>query len=365
MISLESKPNNPLLLLFALLLIGGAIYYVESMKSQSSTAGSSLLEKEGLYPKAPELQGIKGYFNTPEGTTLKDFNGKVVIVDFWTYSCINCIRTIPYLNAWHDKYSDKGLVIIGVHSPEFEFEKDPANVQRAIEKFGIKYAVVQDNDFATWRAYGNRFWPHKFLVDVDGFVRFDHIGEGSYEETEHVIQELLKERDARIELGEMAATDIKEIVDPSKIGTPELYFGYELARQNPGNQPFKSGETVNYNFPSDGNFRKNYFYLEGTWLNAPEYMEMKSDSGKIQLTYTAKVVNMVLGMPAKLTVYLDGRTPTPEEVGSDVVFEDGKAVVHVSDEKLYSIVDDFDYNTRTLLVEVEGKGLQAYTYTFG
>ena len=363
---MELKPNNPLLLLFALLLIGGAIYYLESMKSQSSTTGSSLLEKEGLYPKAPELQGIKGYFNTPEGTTLKDFNGKVVIIDFWTYSCINCIRTIPYLNAWHDKYSSKGLVIVGVHSPEFEFEKDPGNVQRAIEKFGIKYAVVQDNDFATWRAYGNRFWPHKFLVDADGFVRFDHIGEGAYEETEHVIQELLRERDAKVQLEEgMVASEIKEIVDPSRIGTPELYLGYYRARQNPGNQSFKPDETISYTFPADGNFRPNYFYFEGTWENAAEYAELESDTGKIQLTYTAKVVNMVLGMPAKLTVYLDGRIPTPEEAGSDVVFEDGKAVVRVSEEKLYSLVDDSDYYTKTLLVEVEGKGLQAYTYTFG
>lgn len=135
---------------------------------------------------APELTGISGYINTADGQklTLADLKGKVVIVDFWTYSCINCIRTIPYLNAWYDKYADKGLVIVGVHSPEFEFEKNYDNVKTAVEKFGIKYPVVQDNDKGTWNAYQNRYWPHKYLIDDEGYIRYDHIGEGGYADTE-------------------------------------------------------------------------------------------------------------------------------------------------------------------------------------
>src|SRR5688572_7548455 len=146
-----------------------------------------------------ELIDVNGYINS-EPITLADLRGKVVLVDFWTYSCINCIRTIPYLNAWHEKYADNGLVIVGVHTPEFEFEKDYNNVKAAVEKFDIQYPVAQDNEKGTWEAYENRYWPRKYLIDNEGYVRYDHIGEGAYAETEKVIQSLLAERAASIGL---------------------------------------------------------------------------------------------------------------------------------------------------------------------
>ena len=139
--------------------------------------------------KAPELAA--GSWINSQPLSIADLKGKVVMVDFWTYSCINCIRTLPHMNAWQEKYADKGLIIIGIHTPEFEFEKNYANVKFAVEKYGIKYPVVQDNDYKTWRAYGNSYWPRKYLIDKEGNIRYDHIGEGGYEETEKVIQQLL------------------------------------------------------------------------------------------------------------------------------------------------------------------------------
>src|ERR671925_1793917 len=176
---------------------------------QKSFVPAAIVENNGTITKvqidksqfklAPELTKITGFINS-EQITLADLRGKVVLVDFWTYSCINCIRTIPYLNAWHEKYADQGLVIVGVHTPEFEFEKDYNNVQAAVEKFHIRYPVAQDNEKGTWEAYENRYWPRKYLIDTEGYVRYDHIGEGGYAETEKVIQSLLRERNAQLGL---------------------------------------------------------------------------------------------------------------------------------------------------------------------
>ena len=150
------------------------------------------------FQKAPEFAQIAGYINTPNNApiTLASFKGKVVLVDFWTYSCINCIRTLPHLNDWYQRYADKGLVIVGVHSPEFEFEKNYHNVKAAVQNFGIKYPVILDSDHGTWNAYSNQYWSRDYLVDSQGYIRHDHIGEGDYDTTESAIQSLLDERAA-------------------------------------------------------------------------------------------------------------------------------------------------------------------------
>jgi len=173
----------------------------------------AIAKKIGFFSEAPELRGIAGYLNTDPNIRIQNLKGKVVLVDFWTYTCINCIRTFPFLNSWHEKYEDDGLVIIGVHTPEFEFEKLTENVQDAIDQYDIEYAVVQDNSYATWRDYANRFWPHKYIIDIDGFIRYDHIGEGGYTETERVIQGLLKERMERIGEGKLE----EEISQPADV----------------------------------------------------------------------------------------------------------------------------------------------------
>src|SRR3989338_3760347 len=223
--------RNLVLLIGALAIIAIAIIYLESLKPAQPVAQQDANSK---YPKAPELAGITGYINAPSNLTIASLQGRVVLIDFWTYSCINCIRTLPYLNSWHEKYSRDGLVIIGVHTPEFEFEKDYANVQAAVEKFGIKYAVVLDNNRGTWNAYRNYYWPRKYLIDADGRIRYDHIGEGGYDETEERIVELLSEaKNGKVEMdkGKPNAT----AVDYRFIGTPEIYFGSLYRRAPFGN----------------------------------------------------------------------------------------------------------------------------------
>ena len=179
---------------------------------------------------AKELVNPDGYINVDNITISELIGKKVILVDFWTYSCINCQRTLPYLVAWYNRYKDDGFIIIGVHTPEFDFEKDYNNVVEATKKWGITYPVVQDNEYQTWRAYNNRYWPRKYLIDIDGFIVYDHIGEGAYDETEMKIRELLDERRQVLGIGEELTNDMAvvkpETTEFSKITTPEIYFGY-------------------------------------------------------------------------------------------------------------------------------------------
>ncbi len=173
--------------------------------------------------KSPELQGIKGWINS-DPLTIAGLKGKVVLVDFWTYSCVNCIRTLPYLSTWYAKYSSAGFVIIGVHSPEFDFEKSYDNVKSAVERYGIRYPVALDSDHATWDAFRNSFWPRDCLIDAQGNIRYSHIGEGDYTGTELAIQQLLRETNPGFSMG---LSNITSKTDFSKIGTPEIYLGYQ------------------------------------------------------------------------------------------------------------------------------------------
>jgi thiol-disulfide isomerase/thioredoxin len=369
---MEMKPNNPVLFAVAVAIITIAILFVLSMKTQMASEfkdgnnTDAMLKKTALFPKAPELRGIAGYINAPDGFKLSDVKGKVVLVDIWTYTCINCIRTLPYLTAWDEKYRDKGLVIVGVHSPEFEFEKEYANVKKAVEKYGIKYPVVLDNDHATWNAYNNRFWPHKYLIDADGFIRYDHIGEGGYEETEELIQKLLAERDEKIQMGTLVSANVSApSVDYTQIGTPEIYLGYDFARASLGNpEGFKPDQTVDYTLPVG--FRPNVVYLEGSWKNNPDNMELVSDSGKVVLQFQAKNANIVSGGNSSLTIKLDGAAPTASQLGSDAkLTANGTAMVAVGEQRLYSIIDKPDYTQQTVTIEIKGKGFRIYTFTFG
>ena len=230
---------------------------------------TQLIDKS-KFKKAPELVGISGYINTLPEELKEKIKDKVVLYDIWTYSCINCIRTLPFITAWDEKYSDQGLLIVGIHSPEFEFEKDINNVQIAVDKNGIKYPVVLDNDWETWKAFDNRYWPHKFIADYEGYIRYDHIGEGGYDETERVIQELLQERAMQLGLQTAEAQSLVNIdeFEHTVSRTPELYFGYTFAsgrNQMGNNEGFNPEKEVQYSTPP--NLRENYFYMDGTWKN--------------------------------------------------------------------------------------------------
>jgi thiol-disulfide isomerase/thioredoxin len=316
---------------------------------------------------APELTGISGYINT-DPITLADLRGKVVLVDFWTYSCINCIRTIPYLNAWHEKYADDGLVIVGVHTPEFEFEKDPNNVKAAVEKFEIKYPVVQDNDKGTWKAYENRYWPRKYLIDNEGYIRYDHIGEGAYAETEKVIQSLLSERAAYMGVN---ATIDQSISNPEnaqsvnfrQINTPELYFGYDFARAKLGNpEGYQPDKVVKYTITENATITPNRIYLEGEWKNNADHMELQSQAGRIILSYSAKAVNIVAGGTGSLYISEDSENLTGSSRGSDVS-EQGEVVI--DGQKLYNIATHDGYGNHQIVIDAVGKGFEIYTFTFG
>jgi thiol-disulfide isomerase/thioredoxin len=326
-------------------------------------------QKSSLFPQAPELVGIAGYINTDSDISIQNLKGKVVLVDFWTYTCINCIRTLPYLKSWHDKYEDDGLVIVGVHTPEFEFEKDYNNVQDAVNKYDLKYPVVQDNNYVTWNAYRNRWWPHKYLVDIDGFVRYDHIGEGSYEETERIIQELLKEKMEREGNQKQLANVDGEVegvdVDFGKVGTPEIYFGYGFTRGNFGNEEgLPANQIIEYEVPVL--VKPNKAYLGGTWKVNGDDSELVSEEGLIILGYDAKVVNIVAGSDseAEIEVLVDTLPLDEEKIGVDVEIVDGKSIVKIKEGRLYNLVD-YQYGKGLLELRVKGKGLKINTFTFG
>ncbi|HET6458053.1 MAG TPA: redoxin family protein [Nitrosopumilaceae archaeon] len=313
--------------------------------------------------KAPDLVGISGYINTTPEDLKNAMKNKVVLYDFWTYSCINCIRTLPYITAWNEKYADKGLLIIGVHSPEFEFEKDINNVKNAVQKFGIKYPIVLDSDHQTWAAFNNQYWPREYITDYQGYIRHDHIGEGNYDDTEKVIQQLLDERNKHLGLNILADQALVNIPEHqfSNSQTPELYFGYTFAegRNHLGNsEGFNPGQTVTYSLPTQQN--RDDYYLEGKWQNLDDGMKLVSDNGKIVLSYFAKSVHIVAANNSTLQILLDGNSMKPEDSGDDV----SNAIVHTSENRLYNIVSTSQAGPHTLTILAK-PGFQIYTFTFG
>jgi len=318
--------QKKIILGLALAAIAGTIYYFETMKpDRSRNIANSEIETSVSknYPRARELVSPEGFINTDNITLAELVGKKVILVDFWTYSCINCQRTQPYLNAWYDKYRAAGLEIIGVHTPEFEFEKNYENVKRAVEKAGIKYPVVQDNDYATWQAYGNRYWPRKYLIDIDGYIVYDHIGEGAYEETERKIQELLKAP------GDVSRPEAITATQGMPL-TPEIYLG---SLRN-------------------ANFLEKLVYLEGNWKITAEYAENLEANSKIRLRYQAKKVYMVASADREVTV----------KILRDGVFY--KALTIQADE-LYILIDESAYGEHTLEIIPQTPGLRAFAFTFG
>lgn len=337
--------------------------------SENSISNVKLSIDKSQFRKAPEFKGITSYINTNQ-TKLSDLKGKVVLVDFWTYSCINCIRTLPYLVDWNQKYSDKGLVIVGVHSPEFEFEKNIDNVKQAVARFGIKYPVLLDNDHETWNAFQNSYWPRKYLVDSDGYIRYDHIGEGGYAETENAIKSLLAERSNQqgLEISNLNQTKLivpsAPSVDFNQIKSPELYFGYQYARAQLGNvQGFNPEKTVNYTLPGS-NLESNVIYLQGLWKNNPDSMELVGSNGKIMLGYSAKSINIVAGGKGEAIVKEDGKGNQTNNTfkGNDV---DSEGMLTVDGQRLYNIADHTNYGNHQIEIAARGPGFKVYTFTFG
>ncbi|WP_299292360.1 redoxin family protein [Nitrosopumilus sp.] len=333
---------------------------------QTSTIGETISKiDKSRFKMAPDLVGIAHYLNTTPEQLEKEVEGKVVLYDIWTYSCINCIRTLPYITAWDDKYSDQGLLIVGIHSPEFEFEKNPDNVQMSIDKHGINYPVVMDNDMETWKAFENRYWPRKYIADHEGYIRYDHIGEGAYQETEKIIQQLLKERSEAMGIQFASAASLVDIeeFEHSLFRTPELYFGYKFAQnrnQLGSEEGFQPGQIVTYSEPDKINLHN--FYPVGQWKNYDDSMELVSETGSIKLLYNAKEVNIVTEGDAELEILLDGKPIPPKYLGSDL---SSSSMLSVSEPNLYNIISSDESSTHELEINVVGKGFQIFTYTFG
>lgn len=292
------------------------------------------------YGPAPEFTGISGWLNS-DALKISDLKGKVVLVDFWTYSCINCIRTLPYVTKWYDTYKDKGFVVIGVHTPEFPFEKVASNVQDAMNRFGIHYPVAQDNDYGTWNAYQNQYWPAEYLIDQKGNIVYTHFGEGNYDHTEDAIRQLLN-------INQAVAPENGQ--DLSKVNSPEMYFGtsrlqYLSPEQSPSTQP------SNYQLPK--NLALNNFAMEGSWQFSPENAKLTLGNGKIKLHFSSGKLFMVAESPTKpatLKITVDGKAQ-PD--------------VMVDKSELYTIFDSNDYKDHEVEINIEQPGFEAFTFTFG
>jgi len=339
----------------------------EQVRSSNVLTEGNLLSEidKSRFKQAPDLVGIAHYLNTTSEKLSGEMEGKVILYDIWTYSCINCVRTLPYITAWSDKYSDQGFLVIGIHSPEFEFEKNPENVQMAVDKHGINYPVVLDNDMETWKAFENRYWPRKYIADHEGYIRYDHIGEGGYKETEKVIQQLLKERQTSLGIQMASASvlvDIEEF-EHTMFRTPELYFGYTFAQnrnQLGSEEGFQPGKIVTYTDDTDIDLHK--FYLTGDWKNHKDSMELISETGTIKVLYNAKEVNIVTDSDAKLEIFLDGKPLDVKYSGKDI--PTGNSLI-VLDPNLYNIISSENSASHLMEININGKGLQMFTFTFG
>ena len=300
---------------------------------------------------------------------MHDLRGHPVLIDFWDYTCINCLRTIPYLKEWHARYTPHGLTIIGVHAPEFAFARERGYVARAVKDLGIEYPVLLDNSYAVWDAYANRYWPAKYLVDKNGYVRAYHFGEGAYAEVESQIQSLIKEASPEADLPEIMPP-LRAEDQPGAVcyrGTPELYLGYGRGRI--GNSDVWPDRAARYR--EELTERDGYAYLAGDWLLGKESLarpEGASGESLLYLRYAAKEVNLVVypprQPPGKIELSQDGQPLSAEDAGADVRFEDGRSVIAVDQPRMYVLVNNREFGTHDLSLSTTSDGIGLYVFTF-
>ena len=340
---------------------------------------SDLLDPKNLH--APDFSPGE-WLNTENPLTSASLLGQVVLVDFWDYTCANCIRTLPYLRAWHQRYFDKGLSIIGVHAPEFAFGRSLKQIDAAMKEFGIEYPVFLDNDYETWQLFANRYWPSKYLIDIEGYIRYHRHGEGYYQETERAIQSLLSMRDSSIELPPLLEP-IRAEDTPGAVcyrPTPELHTGFRQgALGNPEGYAFST--PVIYKMPLKPQRREHTFYAEGIWQAEESYLAFAGqDRGSLVLPYSAAGVNAVLSpsgdpielmldlIPARETlveVLLDGAPLGKHNAGSDVVFDSNdRSLVNVTRPRMYELVLDNTFDRHELELVFRTNGLAIFAFTF-
>jgi cytochrome c biogenesis protein CcdA/thiol-disulfide isomerase/thioredoxin len=331
---------------------------LNNLNSDSGQNGGTTFDTGGslqdLGP-APELTGITNWINS-EPLTLASLKGKVVLIDFWTYSCVNCVRTFPFLKAWYSKYKDQGLVIIGVHTPEFAFEHDPSNVEQAVKRFGIEYPVAQDNNYGTWRAYNNHYWPAEFLIGPNGHIRYTHFGEGHYDVTEMAIQTLLAEAGHPVDeaLSNMSTAQF------SQNQTPETYVGTSRQQNFSSPENIAAGKAATYTIPDT--LPLHHFAVSGSWDFESEYAQVTEAGAKLELHFYAKDVYLVMdsAQAAQATVTL--LSPNQPNQTEDL---NAKGQVTIDQARLYHLVALDQAQEGTVVIQFDQPGVEVYSFTFG
>jgi thiol-disulfide isomerase/thioredoxin len=332
------------------------------MMSNKAHAGGPPIEGD-----FPSLAGAVSWLNSaplmPEA-----LRGKVVLIDFWTYSCINCLRALPYITTWYEKYKGNGLVVLGIHSPEFAFEKNESNVKRAVRDLGIKYPVALDNNYAIWQSFNNQYWPAHYFIDAKGQIRGHHFGEGNYDESEELIRQLLSEagaHDLPPAVSDVRKEGVQASADEKHVGSPETYIGYERAQHFVSPEGFGKGETRTYSVP--GNLNTNEWGLSGSWRVDPDKAVSIAAGGKIVFRFHARDLHLVLGpgidgKPVRFRVTIDGQEPGASH-GVDI---DSSGSGVARDQRLYQLVrQSGDIRDRTFTIEFLDAGILAYSFTFG
>ena len=332
---------------------------------------------------APAPLGLDGWINS-EPLAVEDFRGKIVLLDFWTYTCVNCVRTLPFLKEWHEKYADEGLLIIGVHTPEFEFEKLHENVKMAASDLGIEYPVAQDNNRVTWSIYRVQAWPSKYIVDGTGFVRYYHRGEGSYAETEEVIRFLLEERgrdlshiEARSEPDPQWITGSRA-TDPEEFITRELYGGtrrnIDFGGAYIANQEYYEEAGVTREYTDSGERKNHFIFLQGSWLNESENLRHARTTDDYEdylgIKFYANEVNAVLdvepGAEYEFRITMDGGPIPKESAGADITYDDnGDSIVVVDSPRMYRLVRQQEVSAHELLLMPKDENFSLFSFTFG
>ena len=314
----------------------------------------------------PPLTGAVTWINSPP-LTPDQLRGKVVVVDFWTYSCINCLRALPYVRAWAEKYRDQGLVVIGVHTPEFAFEKSEANVREAVNRLGVTYPVAMDNDFAVWRAFRNQYWPAHYFIDAQGRIRHHHFGEGDYDGSERVIQQLLKEAgaaDVASDLVQVQAQGAEAAADMAQLASPETYVGYARAEnfRSPGG--FARDAVKTY---GPAALRLNDWSLTGPWRVTREHAALTAPGGRLAFRFKARDLHLVMGpgqgdAGVRFRVRIDGAAPG-SDAGSDI---DAQGQGRVDRQRLYQLIRQAGpVREHTFEIEFLDPGVQVFAFTFG
>src|SRR5579862_6254795 len=311
---------------------------------------------------APELDGGDSVQGGP--IHLKELRKKaVVLIDFWDYTCVNCIRTLPYVAGWHSRYHSDGLEVVGVHAPEFSFARDGAQVKDAAARFGLEYPIVSDRDYAIWRAYSNKYWPAKYLVDSRGRIRYYHFGEGSYGETETQIQAALRELNPALPEFPPPMEPVRDSDRPGAVCyrvTPELYLGY--ARGNFGNpEGITRDEPHDYRDP--GRHMESMAYLDGRWRIEQESARAETAGAALRLRYTAREINLVMA-PGADAGRVQVSLSEGERIGADVKTVDGRTIVNVDRPRMYNLVDNDDVNPGALELTALDAGLAVCAFTF-